>query len=75
MKVCGRKAEVDENGVGKWEVWVETPEGGFAVRGSARTEMVQGQDGRGPRDLYQDLRMHFGSLRPDRILFGSMVGI
>lgn len=34
LKLCGI-----EKGEGKWEVWVETPEGGVAVRAMVRTEV------------------------------------
>lgn len=32
LKLCGRKVEE-----GKYELWAETPEGGVAVKGIART--------------------------------------
>lgn len=33
VKLCGREVEK-----GKYEVWVETPEGGIAVKGTARVQ-------------------------------------
>lgn len=33
LKLCGRKVE----GAGKWDLWAETPEGGIAVKGAAKT--------------------------------------
>ncbi|KAL9047875.1 MAG: hypothetical protein Q9162_007926 [Coniocarpon cinnabarinum] len=39
IRFCGRRGEGGGSG-GKWDVWAETPEGGVAVKGSVRTEVV-----------------------------------
>lgn len=42
IKFCGRRARACTDGVeeGKWDIWAETPEGGVAVKGVARTELL-----------------------------------
>lgn len=40
MKLCGRRKEE-----GKWEVWVEGPDGGVKVRGVVRTRLINDGDG------------------------------
>lgn len=37
MKVCLRRTKSEEAGRYKWDVWIEGPEGGLAVKGSAIT--------------------------------------
>jgi hydroxyacyl-ACP dehydratase HTD2-like protein with hotdog domain len=36
LKLCGREKESSQEGEGKYDVWAETPEGGIAVKGSAK---------------------------------------
>lgn len=41
IKFCGRRLEpADASKKGKWEVWAETPEGGVAVKGTVKTEVL-----------------------------------
>jgi len=54
MKLCGRKKEK-----GKWEVWVEGPDGGVKVRGVVRTRIVA-SDSEGMKSGYGDLAMMMG---------------
>jgi len=47
LKLCGtaiKRAEKGEHG--KWEIWAETPEGGIAVKGTVRTEIVGEESGK-----------------------------
>lgn len=46
LRLCGRAIKRAEKGeAGKWEVWAETPEGGVAVKGTVRTELVSEVNG------------------------------
>ena len=43
MKICVRRLEKDEGK--KWDVWVEGPEGGLAVKGTVETKRSDDNDG------------------------------
>lgn len=39
LRLCGKEVgKVEGDGQGKWDVWVETPQGGVALKGTVRTE-------------------------------------
>lgn len=39
LRLCGKEVKpVEGGGKGRWDVWVETPEGGVALKGTVRTE-------------------------------------
>jgi len=39
LRLCGKEVKPAESGEkGRWDVWVETPEGGVALKGTVRTE-------------------------------------
>ena len=42
MKVCLRRINTEEIGQLRWDVWIEGPEGGIAVKGSAITTPASG---------------------------------
>jgi len=58
LRLCGRAVRRAGKGeAGKWEIWAETPEGGVAVKGTVRTEIV------GERARVGDVDMILGRRR------------
>jgi hydroxyacyl-ACP dehydratase HTD2-like protein with hotdog domain len=40
LTVCGKVKNGGDGGGGVWDVWIEGPKGGLAVRGTVRTTCV-----------------------------------